>query len=41
MLGVMKAGGAFILPDPSQPVLRLKTLCQHAGWQWLQLSRWL
>ncbi|KAF4179267.1 hypothetical protein CNMCM7927_001933 [Aspergillus lentulus] len=31
MLGVMKAGGAFILLDPSQPVQRLKTLCQRAG----------
>ncbi|RMJ26305.1 nonribosomal peptide synthase [Aspergillus sp. HF37] len=29
MLGVLKAGGAFILLDPSQPVQRLQNICQN------------
>ncbi|EAW08665.1 putative nonribosomal peptide synthase [Aspergillus clavatus NRRL 1] len=29
MLGVMKAGGAFMMLDPSQPEQRLKTICQQ------------
>ncbi|KAI1824256.1 hypothetical protein F4861DRAFT_269335 [Xylaria intraflava] len=30
MLGVIKAGGAFILLDPSHPVQRLRQICRHA-----------
>lgn len=28
MLGVMKAGGAFVLLDPSHPILRLQEICK-------------
>ncbi|GIC93737.1 nonribosomal peptide synthetase ftmA [Aspergillus udagawae] len=31
ILGVMKAGGAFALLDPSHPVSRLHTLCEDLG----------
>ncbi|KFY06199.1 hypothetical protein V492_08117, partial [Pseudogymnoascus sp. VKM F-4246] len=31
MLGVMKAGGAFVLLDPSHPVKRLQGICQDVG----------
>ena len=31
MMGVMKAGGAFVLLDPSQPVKRLQAICQKVS----------
>ncbi|KAK6815196.1 hypothetical protein RU639_008655 [Aspergillus parasiticus] len=31
MLGVMKAGGAFLLLDPSHPLTRLENICASAG----------
>ncbi|KAF4227381.1 hypothetical protein CNMCM8980_007377 [Aspergillus fumigatiaffinis] len=38
MLGVMKAGGAFVLLDPSQPQLRLQAICNAVSATFIMTS---
>lgn len=38
LLGVVKAGGAFVLLDPSFPLLRLQTICNDIGASMVLLS---
>ncbi|KAI2625240.1 hypothetical protein GGS21DRAFT_493727 [Xylaria nigripes] len=38
MLGVIKAGGAFVLLDPSHPAQRLRGICRGAGAQFVLSS---
>jgi len=39
VLAIMKAGGTFILTDPSQPEARLRTIADEAGAQFLLTSK--